>query len=115
MFGGELEQAPAQGAETGLLAGRPAPPSFDAFRLWKMISPNNIYIICLPVLLFSFFAFTGHGLYRTALSTSLIASVPVGISEAGKYKSAIAYLGDVLTTTARMLSKCHELDSELHV
>lgn len=35
------------------------------------------------------------------------------VSEVGKYKSEIAYHGDVLNTTARMLSKCHELESEL--
>ena len=37
----------------------------------------------------------------------------VVVSEVGKYKSEIAYHGDVLNTTARMLSKCHELESEL--
>lgn len=80
-----------------------------------MISPNNIYIICLSVLQFAFYAFARYGLNRIALSTSLIASIPVRVAEAGKYKSAIAYYGDVLTTTARMLSKCHEPDSELLV
>ena len=35
------------------------------------------------------------------------------VSEVGKYKSEIAYHGDVLNTTARMLSKCHDLESEL--
>ncbi len=35
------------------------------------------------------------------------------VSEVGKYKSDIAYHGDVLNTTARILSKCHELESEL--
>ena len=35
------------------------------------------------------------------------------VSEVGKYKSEIAYHGDVLNTTARMLGKCHELESEL--
>jgi len=39
----------------------------------------------------------------------------VVVSEVGKYKSEIAYHGDVLNTTARMLSKCHELESELLV
>jgi len=34
------------------------------------------------------------------------------VSEVGKYKSEIAYHGDVLNTTARMLSKCHELGAE---
>lgn len=37
----------------------------------------------------------------------------VVVSEVGKYKSEIAYHGDVLNTTARILSKCHELESEL--
>ncbi len=39
----------------------------------------------------------------------------VVVSEVGKYKSEIAYHGDVLNTTARMLGKCHELASELLV
>lgn len=34
------------------------------------------------------------------------------VSEVGKYKSEIAYHGDVLNTTSRMLGKCHELMSE---
>ena len=34
------------------------------------------------------------------------------VSEVGKYKSEIAYHGDVLNTTARMLSKCHELNAD---
>ncbi len=37
------------------------------------------------------------------------------VSEVGKYKSEIAYHGDVLNTTARILSKCHDLESELLV
>ncbi len=37
----------------------------------------------------------------------------VVVSEVGKYKSEIAYHGDVLNTTARILSKCHELESDL--
>ncbi len=37
------------------------------------------------------------------------------VSEVGKYKSEIAYHGDVLNTTARMLSKCHELVAEFIV
>jgi len=37
----------------------------------------------------------------------------VVVSEVGKYKSEIAYHGDVLNTTARVLSKCHELESDL--
>ena len=35
------------------------------------------------------------------------------VSEVGKYKSEITYHGDVLNTTARILSKCHDLESEL--
>ncbi|MBL7732746.1 MAG: adenylate/guanylate cyclase domain-containing protein [Chitinophagaceae bacterium] len=35
----------------------------------------------------------------------------VVVSEVGKYKSEIAYHGDVLNTTARILSKCHELNA----
>ncbi len=34
------------------------------------------------------------------------------VSEVGKYKSEIAYHGDVLNTTARILGKCHDLDSD---
>jgi adenylate cyclase len=34
------------------------------------------------------------------------------VSEVGKYKSEIAYHGDVLNTTARMLSQCHDLNAE---
>lgn len=37
----------------------------------------------------------------------------VVVSEVGKYKSEIAYHGDVLNTTARILGKCHELESQL--
>jgi adenylate cyclase len=37
----------------------------------------------------------------------------VVVSEVGKYKSEIAYHGDVLNTTARILGKCHDLESEL--
>jgi adenylate cyclase len=36
----------------------------------------------------------------------------VVVSEVGKYKSEIAYHGDVLNTTARILSKCHDLNSD---
>ena len=39
----------------------------------------------------------------------------VVVSEVGKYKSEIAYHGDVLNTTARMLSRCHEFASEFIV
>jgi adenylate cyclase len=35
------------------------------------------------------------------------------ISEVGKYKSEIAFHGDVLNTTARIMSKCNELGAEL--
>ncbi len=37
------------------------------------------------------------------------------VSEVGKYKSEIAYHGDVLNTTARMLSKCHDFSAEFIV
>lgn len=37
----------------------------------------------------------------------------VVVSEVGKYKFEIAYHGDLLNTTARMLGKCHELESQL--
>jgi len=37
------------------------------------------------------------------------------VSEVGKYKSEIAYHGDVLNTTARMLSRCHDFAAELIV
>lgn len=36
----------------------------------------------------------------------------VVVSEVGKYKSEIAYHGDVLNTTARILGKCHDFSSE---
>ena len=36
----------------------------------------------------------------------------VVVSEVGKYKSEIAYHGDVLNTTARMLGKCHDFGAE---
>jgi len=36
----------------------------------------------------------------------------VVVSEVGKYKSEIAYHGDVLNTTARILGKCHELNAD---
>ncbi len=47
---------------------------------WRFISKNNVYIIYLSVLLFAFYAFTRHGLSAIALSTSLIASIPVGFA-----------------------------------
>jgi adenylate cyclase len=37
------------------------------------------------------------------------------VSEVGKYKSEIAYHGDVLNTTARMLSRCHDFSAEFIV
>jgi len=39
----------------------------------------------------------------------------VVVSEVGKYKSEIAYHGDVLNTTARMLSRCHDFSAEFIV
>jgi adenylate cyclase len=57
-----------------------ATPSLDLLHPWRIISKNNVYIIYLSVLLFSFYAFTRHGFNWIALSTSLIASVPVGFA-----------------------------------
>lgn len=57
-----------------------ATPSVDLLHPWRVISKNNIYIIYLSVLLFAFYAFTRHGFSGIALSTSLIASVPVGFA-----------------------------------
>lgn len=54
--------------------------SFDLLRPWKIISQNNVYIIYLSVLLFAFYAFARHGFNWIALSTSLIASIPVGFA-----------------------------------
>jgi adenylate cyclase len=54
--------------------------SIDPLQPWKFISQNNIFIIYLSVLLFAFYAFTRHGLNGIALSTSLIASLPVGFA-----------------------------------
>jgi adenylate cyclase len=54
--------------------------SFDVLQPWKIISSNNIYIIYLSVVLFALYAFTGHGFSIIALSTSLIASLPVGFA-----------------------------------
>ena len=68
------------GSLAGAYASRTAAPSFDMLRPWKIISPNNIYIIWLSVLLFAFYAFARHGVNWIALSTSLIASVPVGFA-----------------------------------
>ena len=52
----------------------------DPLRPWKVISQNNVFIVYLSVLLFAFYAFTRYGLNAIALSTSLIASVPVGFA-----------------------------------
>ncbi|HEX7846164.1 MAG TPA: adenylate/guanylate cyclase domain-containing protein [Chitinophagaceae bacterium] len=54
--------------------------SIDPLKPWKIISQNNVFIVYLSVLLFAFYAFTRHGLNWIALSTSLIASVPVGFA-----------------------------------
>ena len=59
---------------------RSSSPGFDILRPWKVISQNNVYIIYLSVLLFAFYAFARHGFNWIALSTSLIASVPVGFA-----------------------------------
>jgi len=67
-------------AEANTYSTRPASPGFDIFRPWKVISQNNVYIIYLFVLLFAFYAFDRHGFNWIALSTSLIASVPVGFA-----------------------------------
>ena len=53
---------------------------FELLQPWKIISQNNVYIIYLSVLLFAFYAFARHGFNWIALSTSLIASVPVGFA-----------------------------------
>lgn len=58
----------------------PGTESIDPLKPWKIISQNNIFIIYLSVLLFAFYAFTRHGLNGIALSTSLIASIPVGFA-----------------------------------
>lgn len=68
------------GALAGSRATRSSTPSFDVLRPWKVISPNNIYIIYLSVFLFAMYAFARYGFNWIALSTSLIASVPVGFA-----------------------------------
>jgi adenylate cyclase len=68
------------GALAGTRSTRFSTPSFDVLRPWKAISLNNVYIIYLSVLLFAFYAFTRYGLNIIALSTSLIASLPVGFA-----------------------------------
>lgn len=74
------EKNQTAGAILGAFSSRETVSSFDFFRPWKAISTNNIYIIYLSVLLFAFYAFTRHGINFIALSTSLIASVPVGLA-----------------------------------
>lgn len=54
--------------------------SVDPLKPWTVISQNNVFIVYLSVLLFAFYAFTRHGLNWIALSTSLIASLPVGFA-----------------------------------
>ncbi len=54
--------------------------SFDLLQPWKIISQNNVYIIYLSVLLFSFYAYARHGFNWIALSTSLIVSIPIGFA-----------------------------------
>ena len=73
---GRLEEF---GSLAGSASGR-SQSGFDVLRPWKVISPNNIYIIYLSVLLFGVYAFTRYGFNWIALSTSLIASVPVGFA-----------------------------------
>jgi adenylate cyclase len=68
------------GALAGTRTTRLSTPSFDVLRPWKVISPGNIYIIYLSVLLFALYAFARYGFSWIALSTSLIASVPVGFA-----------------------------------
>jgi len=68
------------GSLIGSYRSRSAAPAFDVLRPWKAISSNNIYIIYLSILLFAFYAFSRHGFNGIALSTSLIASVPVGVA-----------------------------------
>lgn len=66
--------------DIGAMAGRSMSPAFDPLRPWKVISPNNIYIIYLSVLLFALYAFARHGINWIALSSSLLASLPVGFA-----------------------------------
>lgn len=73
---GRLEEF---GSLAGSASGR-SQSGFDVLRPWKVISPNNIYIIYLSVLLFAVYAFARYGFNWIALSTSLIASVPVGFA-----------------------------------
>lgn len=76
----QLNRNDTAGEIVGSYADRNITPSFDVLRPWKAISANNIYIIYLSILLFAFYAFTRHGFNSIALSTSLIASVPVGVA-----------------------------------
>jgi len=58
----------------------PGTETIDPLKPWNIISQNNIFIVYLSILLFAFYAFTRHGLNWIALSTSLIASIPVGFA-----------------------------------
>lgn len=80
-MGNEQDNASRQsGPLAGAYEARSGGASFDVLRPWKVISPNNVYIIYLSVLLFAFYAFARHGFSGIALSTSLIASLPVGFA-----------------------------------
>ncbi len=79
---GSSNQLEDLGKMAGSYPGRIKHSSFDVLRPWKVISPGNVYIIPLSVLLFLLYAFARHGLSWIALSTSLIASVPVGFAVA---------------------------------
>jgi adenylate cyclase len=68
------------GSAAGAFAARASAQSFDPLRPWKIISPNNVYIIYLSVLLFAFYAFARYGFSWIALSTSLLVSLPVGFA-----------------------------------
>jgi adenylate cyclase len=74
------EEKEFKAEELGALIGTYAAnrSALDLLRPWKIISHNNIYIIYLSVLLFAVYAFARHGFNWIALSTSLIASVPIG-------------------------------------
>lgn len=73
----------SKAGELGSLVGSysiRANSSMDLLQPWKIISQNNVYIIYLSVLLFSFYAFARHGFNGIALSTSLIVSIPIGFA-----------------------------------
>lgn len=76
----KINPAEELGTLAGSYAGRTATPLYDVFRPWKFISPNNVYIIYLSVLLFALYAFARYGFNWIALSTSLIAGIPVGFA-----------------------------------